>query len=231
MRTVVALLLLGLFGAACAAQAPLDTRRPQSKEIFRNHRVIVRMMELAPRETTPKRPNKHDVLAVFIDGGRTRNKLLGHNLLTNKVPAGEVLYRGANTPLAITNEGDAPLRLVIVEFADPQGKLEKVGTRSHTCNPGSTTACYDEHNLFCTAKVCVEDVVIAPDTVTHKHSHATDHMMVAVSGYELTDQVEGKGTVVRTRKTGEIEYLPAGITHQITNTGKDPAHFTAILWR
>ncbi len=231
MRFVAVFLLLC---AACAAQvsAPApDAQLPQSKEIFRNHRVTVSLLELAPREAVPKHPLGHDLLAVFINEGRTQNKLLGHKLLTGQVSAGEVRYRDASSPLAITNEGNAPLRLVIVEFADPQGKMEHVGTHSHTCNPGSTAACFDEHNLFCTARVCVEDVVIAPSTITHKHSHATDHMLVAVSDYELTDQVEGKGTVVRTRKSGENEYIPAGITHQITNTGKEPAHFTVIVWR
>jgi len=109
--------------------------------------------------------------------------------------------------------------------------MEHVGTRSHYCNPDGTTACVDEKNLFCTARVCVEDVSIAPGAITHKHSHGTDHMLVAVSDYELTDQVEGKGTVVRTPKSGEVEYLPAGITHRLTNTGQAPARFTVIVWR
>jgi quercetin dioxygenase-like cupin family protein len=74
-------------------------------------------------------------------------------------------------------------------------------------------------------------VSIAPGAVTTRHSHATDHMLVAVSDFELTDQIEGKGAVVRTPKSGEVEYLPAGITHRLTNTGQVPARFTVILWR
>jgi len=228
MRFAIVLSLLAwVIGIAMSvAQTPA----PQSQQIFSNHRVTVSTLELAPHQSAPKQ-HAHDLLAVFITPGRIQNKLLNHKLLTDKLDAGEVRYSKAGSPLEITNEGDAPLRMVVVEFAEPEGKLERLGTTSHTCDPGSTTACWDEHNLFCTAKVCVEDVVIAAGTVTHKHSHATDHMMVAISDYELTDQVEGKDTVVRKRKSGEIEYIPAGITHQITNTGKDSAHFTVILWR
>jgi uncharacterized RmlC-like cupin family protein len=228
MRSARFLLLLGVISTAAASVA--QNQPAQSKEIFQNHRVTVSEVLLAPHESAP-RQHARDLLAVFISSGRIQNKLLNHKLLTDQVDAGEVRYSKAGSPLDITNEGDAPLRIVMVKFADPQGKLERLGTTSHTCDPGSTTACWDEHNLFCTAKVCVEDVVIAPGTVTHKHSHATDHMMVAISDYELTDQVEGKDTVVRRHKSGEIEYIPAGITHQITNTGKEPAHFTVILWR
>jgi len=58
--------------------------------------------------------------------------------------------------------------------------------------------------------------------ITTKHGHTTDHMLVAMSDYELTDRVKGKGIVVRTRKSGEVDYIPAGITHRITNTAKYP---------
>ena len=121
--------------------------------------------------------------------------------------------------------------MVTIEFAEPQGKLEQMGTNSHYCNPGSMTACVDEKNLFCTAKVCVEDVTIAPGAVTTKHSHTTDHMLVAVSDYQLADTVEGKGRVLRARRSGEVEYIPAGITHQMTNTGDNTGRFIVVLWR
>jgi quercetin dioxygenase-like cupin family protein len=72
---------------------------------------------------------------------------------------------------------------------------------------------------------------MAPGALSIKHSHTTDHMLVAVSDYELTDQVEDKGTSVRRRKSGEVEYIPAGITHQLTNTGKNTARFVVVAWR
>jgi oxalate decarboxylase/phosphoglucose isomerase-like protein (cupin superfamily) len=175
--------------------------------------------------------HERDILAVFVDGGHTRNTVLDNRAVVDKMAVGEVRFLKGGYAHATKNEGVGQLRVVIVEFADPQGKMEKVGTSSRYCNPGSTTACVDEKQLFCTAKVCVEDVSIAPGAVTTKHSHATDHMLVAVSDYELTDQVEGKGAVVHMRKSCDVEYTPAGITHRITNTGQAPARFTVIVWR
>jgi uncharacterized RmlC-like cupin family protein len=130
----------------------------------------------------------------------------------------------------VENEGTEPFRAVIVDFADPQANVKKIGTSSHSCNPENKT-CIDEKNLFCTAKVCVQDVTMAPGAATSRHTHATDHMMIAVSDYELTDEAEGKAAVVRSKKSGEVEYIAAGITHKLTNTGKAPAHFTVIVWR
>jgi quercetin dioxygenase-like cupin family protein len=231
LRAVATLLLLHV---ACAGQVPApvpDGEMPQRKEILRNHRVTVSLLELAPGEATPMHQHNGDTLAVLVDGGRTRNIVLGHKAVADGMAVGEARFLNAGYAHATNNEGVGRLRVVYVEFADPQGKMEKVGTASHYCNPGSTTACVGEKELFCTEKVCVEDVSIAPAAITTKHSHTTDHMLIAVSDYELTDRVEGKGIVVRTRKSGEVEYLPAGITHRITNTGQAPAHFIVIVWR
>jgi quercetin dioxygenase-like cupin family protein len=225
---------LFLFCTTCIGQAsaPIpDSDVPQRHEILQNRRVTVSLLELAPNDATPMHKHDRDMLTVFVNGGRTQNTLFGHRPVADKMAVGEVRFRNAGYTHAVRNGGADPFRVVIVAFADPQGKLKEIGTNSHTCNPGSTKACIDEKNLFCTAKVCVEDVTMAPGAVTSKHSHSTDHMLVAVSDYELTDQVEGKGAVVRSHKSGEVEYISAGITHQLTNTGQAPAHFIVILWR
>jgi quercetin dioxygenase-like cupin family protein len=230
-RAAAALLFLC---AVCEGQVPAPipaNEVPQRKEILRNDRVTVSLLELAPHEATPMHRHDRDMLSVFLNGGRTQDTMFGHKPAEDTMAVGEVRFRNAGSAHAIKNEGADPFRVVIVELADPQGKMERVGTALHYCNLGSTAACVDEKNLFCTAKVCVVDVNIAPGAVTTKHSHATAHMLVAVSDYELTDEVEGKGTVVRSRKSGEVEYIPAGISHRQTNTGQAPARFTVILWR
>jgi quercetin dioxygenase-like cupin family protein len=231
MRQAAVLLLLS---AVCAGQVPGSipySEMPQRKEILRNHRVTVSLLELALREATPMHKHELDMLQVFVNGGHAQNTVSGHKPAADKMAVGEVRFLNAGYSHSMENAGPETLRVVTAEFADPQGKKEILGTTSHYCNPGSTTACVDENNLFCTAKVCVEDVSMAPGAVSTRHSHPTDHMLVAVSDYELTDQVEGKGTVVRTRKSGEVEYILAGINHRLTNTGQAPARFTVVVWR
>ena len=229
-RAVVLLLLC----ATCAGQAvaPIpDSGVPQGKEILSNHRVTVSLLELAPGESTPMHRHDRDMIAVFVEGGSTRNTLLRRQPVADKMAVGEARFLNAGQAPETRNTGSGSLRIVIVVFSDPQGKRKEVGTSSHYCNPDSTTACVDEKQLFCTEKVCVEDVTIAPGAITTKHGHTTDHMLVAVSDYELTDRVEGKGIVVRTRKSGEVEYITAGITHRITNASLAPARFIVIVWR
>jgi predicted metal-dependent enzyme (double-stranded beta helix superfamily) len=225
---------LFLVCAACGAQtsAPLpDTEVPQLKGILRNHHVTASVLELAPGAATPMHQHSRDTLVVFLDAGHIQNSVFGHRRTNGKLATGETEFHSTGYAHAIRNTGMNPLRAVVVEFADPQGRMERAESKSRYCNPGSTTACVDEKNLFCTAKVCVEDVTFGPGAVSTRHSHSTDHMLVAVSDYEFSDQVEGKGTVVRTRKSGEVEYIAAGISHQLTNSGKTPARFLVISWK
>jgi oxalate decarboxylase/phosphoglucose isomerase-like protein (cupin superfamily) len=55
-------------------------------------------------------------------------------------------------------------------------------------------------------------------------------MLVALTDYQLTD-VSQKGKVIRSQKAGEVEYIPAGITHQLTNSGERQARFVVIAFK
>jgi len=43
--------------------------------------------------------------------------------------------------------------------------------------------------------------------------------------------VEGKGTNVRVQQSGSVEYIPAGITHQLTNISHHPVRFLVMVFR
>ena len=225
----VVILLLCIAGAA-QESAPIRSSQISRKPLLQNAKVTVNVLELAPGKSAQMHQHDRDLLTVFVDGGQIRHTLFGKKPVTQKFSQGEVEFHSTGFSHAVTNTGSGTFRAVNVEFADPQGKLVKDSGDSKTCNP-EKTACVDEKKLFCLAKVCVEDVVMAPGSSSIRHSHATDHMLIAVSDYELTDEVEGKGTVKRALKSGQVEYIPAGITHKLTNTGKGPAHFTVIVWR
>jgi quercetin dioxygenase-like cupin family protein len=232
MRRVITAVLL-LIGAACFGQAgaPIpDNEVPQRKVILENNKVMVSLLNLAPGDATPMHKHDKDMVTVFVDGGKTQHTLYGKEPTADKMEVGEVRFKNAGFTHSTKNEGAGAFRAVIVEFEEPQGQMEKQGTKSRTCAPDKN-ACVDEKQLFCTAKVCVENVSMAPGSSSIRHSHATDHMIVAVSDFELTDEVEGKGIVVRKHKSGEVEFLSAGITHRLTNTGKEAARFTVIVWK
>jgi quercetin dioxygenase-like cupin family protein len=173
--------------------------------------------------------HEHDMIAVFVTGGRMRNTVSGKDSEVESTSAGDVRFIPGGYTHTVSNEDTRLFRAVVVEFDDPQGKIQEDGSSSQTCDPKSTK-CINEHYLFCTVKVCVEDVTMAPGAISTKHGHPTAHMLVAISDYELLDEVQGRGTVRRNRKSGEIEYIPAGITHRLRNMSKRPARFIVVVW-
>jgi quercetin dioxygenase-like cupin family protein len=229
--TLLAVLLGCLPMFAQSAPPAAEPNRPR-KEILRNDRVTAYLVEMAPGRVSPMHRHDKDVLTVVIDGAELKVKTPNGKSTTFRGTPGEVRFLPASFSHAPANIGKTTFRAVDVEFATPQGKKEPVPQKgTHYCNEGSQTACVTEKYLFCTQKFCVEDVTMGPGAKSTQHSHDTEHMLVAISDYSLSDDTTGKGVVQRDVKSGGVEYLPAGITHVLTNTGPAEARFIAIIFK
>jgi len=208
-RLLAALLLLS---TALLGQA--------QKELLKNSKVTVSQVEI-PANATVADKHQGDLLTVIV-GKRGKSKLA----------PGEAFLTPAGAASSTRNKSDSALSAVAVEFASPVGARDRHGKAdSRYCNPGSKTACVSEKYLFCTTKVCVEDVRMGAGAVSTKHSHDTDHMIIAVTDYSLSDDIVGKSVVMRNVKSGGVEYIPAGITHTLTNKSPGEARFVVVVFR
>lgn len=214
MKRLAALLLCPALAVA-QSTVPNPTRR----QILQNARVTVWQVEV-PAHAVASR-HEHDALTVIVGGGKAKSKLT----------PGAVFYTPAGRNDALRNP-DAALKAVTVEFAHPQGKVGKPKEGpSRYCNPGSKTACVDEKYLLCTAKICVENVTFGADAITTRHSHETDHMIIAITDYVFADDIVGKGVVTHEVKSGEVNYVPAGVTHTLTNKSGKSVRFVVVVFR
>ena len=201
------------------------------KEILSNDRFKAYLVTLAPGQASPMHRHDHDMLSV-LESASDLKVTDEKGTSGMKTSPGDVLFQRGGFAHSVANAGKSEFRAVDIEFQDAQGKRQPVGhKRNHYCNPGSKDACVTEKYLFCTAKFCVEDVTMGPGAKSTRHSHDTEHMLVAISDYSLADDTTGKGVISREVKSGGVEYLPAGITHVLTNTGKEEARFIAIIFK
>ena len=60
------------------------------------------------------------------------------------------------------------------------------------------------------------------------HHHNGPHLVVAVSDLDLRSDVEGMGPIPGKLKAGDIQWLPGGYTHTLTNTGHHAARFVTM---
>ena len=224
-----ALLSLFLAAVCCAqAQAPEQGSR---QEILANQHVHVFSRVLAGHETLPLHRHDRDVLVVPLTDAHLTNHVEGKPAVDVVHHSGEpVMVRGGFSH-SETNDGDAPVRLTGVEFTAPQGEAKPLDTpTSRFCNQGSKTACVTERYLFCTDKVCVSSVEFGPNVVTEMHRHATPHMLIALTDFDMKDEQAGKAAEQRSQKSGEAVYLPAGINHALVN-GPRTARFITVVWK
>ena len=225
------LLLAGITLAQQKPAIPVD-QEPHHHQVLQNQKVRAFVSELAPSEQTLVHLHSRDYITVFLLNAQYTATVAGQKPQPRRAAAGTVRYDRAPVIHAVRNTAPATFRVLDIEFVDQQGKsTPSKQAASHYCNPGSKTACVDEKYLFCTEKVCVSDVTMGEGAITMKHSHQTDHMLVALTDYRLSDNVEGKGTNVRVQQSGGVQYLPAGITHQLTNVAQHPVRFLVIVWR
>jgi quercetin dioxygenase-like cupin family protein len=210
----VAVLISAIPVVAQDVGSKLVTPDQARKQIFNNERVTAYAQEI-PSGRSFATKNTRDTISVSInDEGKG------------------VELRPAGTSVRIKNSGKAALRSVEVQFAEPIGPRQSpTAKRAHYCNDEDKKACVTENFLFCTPKLCVEEVTMAPGARSTRHSHDTEHMLVAITDYSLVDDVSGKGLMNRTVKSGGVEYLPAGITHVLTNAGKSEVRLVAIIFR
>ncbi len=217
---------------AAPAQAPVPAEKePFHREVFHNEHLEAVEVEIPPHETTQLHRHDHDYLAVSLTDSTVTSIAPGKEPAQEKRQSGQV-WMGRRTAHQVRNDGDTPYRATSVELMARQGEVKPISRKpSHYCNPHSKTACVTERYLFCTDRVCVSEVEMGPEAVTIKHSHSTDHLVIAVSDLEMRDWIEGRpAAVMRNQKSGEVLFVDAGITHQLAN-GPKPAHMIVVSWK
>jgi len=225
---------------------------PGRRELMRNRKLIVTTTTIAPGASLPMHRHERDYVSVILTDGQIRQTVADQGAVAgtgkkvgrvfgaihvpgatgDKVQPGEVGYHQAGYTHAEENKGKTEVRAVTIDFLERAGKQQDPPRGSNKyCNENDKKICVDEKYLFCTERFCVEDVTMDPGAISTKHSHSTDHMLVAITDYQLTDVIVGKGRKVRTKKAGEVEYIPQGLTHQLTNTGGAKARFIVIAFK
>ena len=82
--------------------------------------------------------------------------------------------------------------------------------------------------LFVKDGARVQEVRIDPGATIPKHHHDGPHLMIAVSDLELRGDEEGMGSAPGKFKAGDILWMPGGLTHTVTNTGKTMARMITV---
>jgi len=223
-----ALLLISVALAAQTAEVEI-TAEPHHHLLFENATVRVYHVEVAPHEATLMHAHHHDYIYVTLGPAQIENDVKGKPPVTVKLQDGETQFFPGNFAHSVRNLADTPFRNVTVEL------LQDEAARKNPPPP------WDEERglnilmgggtqdiMFVQDGVRVTEIDLQPGADLPSHHHTGPHLVVAITDLDLRNDVKGKSPMPVHLKSGEVKWVPGGVTHSLVNTGKQQAKFVTL---
>src|SRR4051812_49942197 len=125
MRTLKLLVLLLTLSTAIVSAspgAPISADEVTLRHrIFGDERVTIFLLDIPPGEATLLHRHDHDILTVFVSGGRTRASFNGAAPVEDTFSPGDVCFRPAGFTHSTENIGTGPFLSMNFDFVESQG--------------------------------------------------------------------------------------------------------------
>ena len=232
---------MGLVFLATAAlaqqQQPVEiTSEPRHHLVFQNEYVRVFDVTVAPRDTTLVHRHNHDYLFVTLGDSDVTSVRPGEKPVALLLKDGEVRFTPGNFAHAAINNSDRPFHNITIELLKPSANVK---TCTESCDSGGcigvmlnspVAACPSTVRRISADQWTVSLVTLPPSARIEKHTHTLPHLVVAVSDLDLTSQTDSASNNFK-RAPGGFAWVPAGVTHTLTNNSSKPAQFVTLEFK
>jgi quercetin dioxygenase-like cupin family protein len=231
MRNGLAFCISLLFAFTLTAQTPSEveiTAEPGHHLALQNRYVRVFKVEVAPHAATLMHRHGHDYIYVILGATHVENDVAGKSPVTITLQDGETHFLTGGFAHIAKNLSDQPLRNITIELlqdekarrSPPPKWDEERGL--HILNGGT------EDILFVKDGTRASELQLQPGGVLAKHHHAGPYLVVAVTDLDLRSEVEGKPASNVQLKAGDVLWEKGGLTHTLTNAGKQNAKLITV---
>jgi quercetin dioxygenase-like cupin family protein len=226
-------LLLVLAATLLSAQASAPevevAAEPHHKLVFENKSVRVFYVEIPPNDATQMHWHRHDFVSVNLSSFEISNTVKDKPPVIVKASAGDTHFNSAPFAHTVRPVGDQPIRNVAIEIledatlrnAPSKWDTGKIDTRKVL--PGST-----RQVLFVKDGIRVSETEFQPGAGSPLHHHASPHMIVTITDFDLRSDEEGKAPTTTHYKSGAAQWIDGGFSHTLTNTGTTPAKYVTL---
>jgi quercetin dioxygenase-like cupin family protein len=232
---------VGLVFLATAAlaqqQQPVEiTSEPRHHLVFENEYVRVFDVTVAPKDTTLVHRHNHDYLFVTLGDSDVTSVRPGAKPVALLLKDGEVRFTPGNFAHAAINNSDRPFHNTTIELLKPSANVktcteacDSAGCAGATLN-SPVTGCPSTVRRISSDQWTVSLVTLPPSARIEKHTHTMPHLVVAVSDLDLTGQTDSASNNFK-RTPGGLAWVPAGVTHTLTNNSSKPAQFVTLEFK
>lgn len=223
MKSRYALIVLVL-ATAFAAQSPEVeiTSEPSHHLALENPYVRVFKVEVAPHASTLVHWHRHDYMFVTLGATQIENNVKDKPPVTLKLQDGETRFSQAPFAHAARNLADTPFRNVTIELLKNDDSKWDPDRGLSVLHGGTIDI------LFVKDGARASEVDLQPGGIIPEHTHKGPHLVVAVTDLDLEGTAPGKPTTHLQLKRGDIKWFEGGITHTVTNVGKQEAKLITL---
>jgi quercetin dioxygenase-like cupin family protein len=195
---------------------------------FENESVRVFQVEVAPREATLMHWHRHDYVFVTLGAADVSNEVKGKPPVELKLPDGETRFVPGSFAHIARNLAPTPFRNVTIEFLQDEKARTSPAPKWDEERGLQVLDAGTQEILFAKDGARVSGVELQPGGMIPSHHHNGPHLLVAVTDLEVRSDVEGQGSMPGHFKSGDVQWLPGGYSHTLTNVGKQPAKFVTV---
>lgn len=219
---VAGLVFLAVAALAQQQQTVEITSEPSHHLVFENEYVRVFNVKVAPKAATLIHRHNHDYLFVTLGDSDIVNARVGEKPVSLHLNDGDVRFTPGNFAHAAINQSERPFHNITIELLKPSSSV-KTCTEACLSDAGAT-------RLISSDQWTVSLITLPPGGRLEKHTHSMPHLVIPVSDLNLEQQTESSSNAIQ-RSSGEIGWVPAGVTHTIANNSRQPARYVALEFR
>jgi quercetin dioxygenase-like cupin family protein len=230
---ITALLLLATATLAQQQQTVEITSEPSHHLVFQNEFVRVFDVTIPPKTSSLVHRHNYDYLFVTLGDSDVLSVRPGEKPAQLLLKDGEVRFTPGNFAHAAINQIDRPFHNITIELLKPSSKVAGCTAaciETPPCALGKKEVCPTMARSISSDQWTVSLVTIPPSSRLEKHTHSMPHLVVAVSDLNLAQQTASATSEIKS-VTGDVAWVPAGVTHTVANQGTKPAQYVALEFR
>jgi len=203
------------------------TAEPSHHLALENRYVRVFQVEVAPHAASLMHRHRHDYMYVTLGMSEVSNEVEGKSPVTIQLQDGETRFLPGNFAHIARNLANNPFRNVTIEF------LQDEKNRSSPAKWDEDRGLHILHGgtediLFAKDGARASEVELQTAGVDPQHRSARPQLMVAVTDLVLRSDFTGKGSSNLEMKSGDVKWFARGLTHDVTNVGKQGAKYVVV---
>lgn len=229
MWRLTLLMFLGVLLAAQSAPEVELSAEPHHHLVFANDQVRVFDVDVPPHTDTLMHRHRHDYFYVTLGAAVVVNVVEGKPPVTVKLQDGETGFTPGGFAHVARDLTDQPFRNVTIEILEDD-KLRPAAPRVHWDEDrglhilqGGT-----DEILFVKDGIRASEIDLQPNAIFPESNHPPAQLLVAASDLELRGAAPGPVLTPIHLKSGGVQWLRAGQTQQLTNTGHTSAKFVTL---